>query len=133
MPLVAVPCLTRGIPQGGLKLSPRLSHTIQSHGRRLLTPGLIGFPFLARLPSISLVWSDLFRDKKKPKSIFTMPEIETLDDEVFFCLICNLFSFVFGIFFSLPSSYNDAILSVHVLSVRCVTFPTISIIDFNLY
>ena len=62
-----------------------------------------------------------------------MPEIETLDDEVFFCLICNLFSFVFGIFFSLPSSYNDVILSVHVLSVRCVTFPTISIIDFNLY
>ena len=62
-----------------------------------------------------------------------MPEIETLDDEVFFCLICNLFSFVFGIFLSLPSSYNDAILSVHVLSVRCVTFPTISIIDFNLY
>ena len=119
MPLVVVPCLTRGIPQGGLR--PTFVQLSPSPGSLLLTPGLIGFPFLARLPSISLVWSDLFRGEKKPKSIFTMPEIETLDDEVFFCLICNLFSFVFGIFFSLPSSYNVAILSVRVLSVRYVS------------
>ena len=97
-----LPCLIRSTGRLG---SVTWTTVVIPRPNRLFLPGQVTF-------DVPRVWSDPYEhicasfEVKRPENIFTMPEIETLDDEVFFCLICNSFSFVFGNFFSLPSSYE---------------------------